>query len=45
VDDLDLPSGPTTVVFTLAAARAGEIGHFGVGDGAEAVVPPPADAP
>lgn len=41
VDDLDLVQGPTTAVLTLAAVRAGAIGHYGVGDGAEASAPPP----
>ena len=45
VDDLDLPMGPTTVVMALVAARAGEVGHFGVGDGAQAAAPPPPDDP
>jgi hypothetical protein len=44
VDDLDLPMGPTTVVFALAAAQAGEIGHFGVGDGADVTAPPPPES-
>lgn len=41
VDDLDLPMGPTTVVLALAAARAGQVGHYGVGDGADAAAPLP----
>jgi hypothetical protein len=41
VDDLDLPMGPTTVVLALAAAQAGEIGHFGVGDSADRAAPLP----
>jgi hypothetical protein len=41
VDDLDLPMGPTTVVLALAAAQAGEVGHFGVGDSADRVAPLP----
>ncbi len=41
VDDLDLPFGPTTVVLALAAAQAGDVGHYGVGDGADAAAPLP----
>ena len=41
VDDLDLPMGPTTVVLALAAAQAGEVGHFGVGDSADRAAPLP----
>jgi hypothetical protein len=41
VDDLDLPMGPTTVVLALAAALAGEVGHFGVGDSADRAAPLP----
>jgi hypothetical protein len=41
VDDLDLPMGPTTVVLALAAAQAGEVGHFGVGDTADRAAPLP----
>lgn len=44
VDDLDLVQGPATTVLTLAAARAGAVGHYGVGDGAEAAAPPPPNA-
>lgn len=45
VDALDLPFGPTITVFALAVGRAGEIGHYGVGDGAEAVSPAPVTVP
>jgi len=41
VDDLDLPMGPTTVVLALMAARAGQVGHYGVGNGADAAAPLP----
>jgi hypothetical protein len=44
VDDLDLPMGPTTVALALAAAQAGEIGHFGVGDTADEAAPFPPGA-
>ncbi len=40
VDDLDLAPGPTVVVLTLVTARAGAVGHYGVGDSAEAAAPP-----
>lgn len=40
VDNLDTAPGPTTVVLAADAARAGEIGHYGVGDGASSSVPP-----
>lgn len=45
VDNLDTSPGPTTVVLALDAARAGEVGHYGVGDGASSSVPPPTTAP
>jgi hypothetical protein len=45
VDDLDLAQGPTTAVLTLMAALAGEVGHYGVGDGADAAAPAPPGAP
>ena len=45
VDDLDLAQGPTTAILTLLAAQAGEIGHYGVGDGADAAAPPPPGPP
>ena len=45
VDALDLPFGPTITVFALVVGRQGEVGHFGVGDGAEAVSPAPVDTP
>jgi hypothetical protein len=45
VDTLDLPMGPTTVVLALIAAQAGEVGHYGVGDGATAAAPPPPGTP
>ena len=45
VDALDLPFGPTITVFALVVGRDGEIGHYGVGDGAEAISPAPVDAP
>jgi hypothetical protein len=45
VDALDLPFGPTITVFALVVGRQGEIGHYGVGDGAEAVSPAPVEAP
>ena len=45
VDALDLPFGPTITVFALVASRAGEVGHYGVGDGAEAVSPTPVTVP
>jgi hypothetical protein len=41
VDDLDLDMGPTTVVLALAAAQAGQIGHYGVGDTADRAAPLP----
>jgi hypothetical protein len=40
VDDLDLVPGPTVAVLTLVTARAGAVGHYGVGDSAEAAAPP-----
>ena len=45
VDALDLPFGPTITVFALVVGRQGEAGHYGVGDGAEAVSPAPVEAP
>lgn len=45
VDALDLPFGPTITVFALVVGRQGEVGHFGVGDGAEAVSPAPVESP
>ena len=45
MDDLDLAQGPTTAILTLLAAQAGEIGHYGVGDGADAAAPPPPGPP
>ena len=45
VDALDLPFGPTITVFALVVGRQGEVGHFGVGDGAEAVSPAPVTTP
>lgn len=44
VDDLDLPMGPTTVALALAAAQAGEIGHYGVGDTADRAAPLPPES-
>ena len=41
VDDLDLSFGPTTVVLALAAVKAGDIGHYGVGDIADLAAPLP----
>jgi hypothetical protein len=41
VDDLDLAPGPTTVLLALVAAQAGEVGHYGVGDGADSYAPAP----
>jgi hypothetical protein len=43
VDDLDLVFGPTTVVLTLVGTAAGDVGHYGVGDGADAAAPLPPD--
>jgi hypothetical protein len=40
VDDLDLVPGPTVAVLTLVTARVGAVGHYGVGDSAEAAAPP-----
>jgi hypothetical protein len=40
VDDLDLAPGPTVAVLTMAVTQAGEVGHYGVGDGATAAAPP-----
>jgi len=45
VDALDLPFGPTITVFALVVGREGDVGHYGVGDGAEAVSPAPVAAP
>jgi len=45
VDALDLPFGPTITVFALVVGRRGDVGHYGVGDGAEAVSPAPVEAP
>ena len=45
VDALDLPFGPTITVFALVVGRDGEVGHYGVGDGAEAVSPAPVTVP
>lgn len=45
VDALDLPFGPTITVFALVVGRQGEVGHYGVGDGAEAVSPAPVEGP
>ncbi len=45
VDALDLPFGPTVTVFALMVGRRGEVGHYGVGDGAGAVSPAPVDQP
>lgn len=45
VDALDLPFGPTITVFALVVGRQGEVGHYGVGDGAEAVSPAPVESP
>lgn len=45
VDALDLPFGPTITVFALVVGREGEVGHYGVGDGAEAVSAAPVAAP
>lgn len=45
VDALDLSFGPTITVFALVVGRAGEVGHYGVGDGAEAVSPAPVTVP
>jgi hypothetical protein len=39
IDDLDRPSGPTIAVLALADALRGEIGHYGLGEGATAVAP------
>jgi hypothetical protein len=40
VDDLDLAPGPTVAVLTMVVTQAGEVGHYGVGDGATAGAPP-----
>jgi len=45
VDALDLSFGPTITVFALVVGRQGEVGHYGVGDGAEAVSPAPVESP
>ena len=42
VDDLDLAHGPDHGrCWPWLAARAGEVGHYGVGDGADAAAPAP----
>lgn len=40
VDNLDQVQGPTVAVLALLATHAGDVGHYGVGDGAEAAAPP-----
>lgn len=39
VDDVDLPTGRVTLVLALDAAGDGVVGHLGLGDGADAILP------
>jgi hypothetical protein len=41
VDNLETFAGRVAVVLTLEHAGVGQVGHYGVADGAEALVPPP----
>ena len=41
VDSLDLVFGPTTVVLALVGTNDGDVGHYGVGDGADSTAPLP----
>jgi hypothetical protein len=43
VDDLELFSGQVSVVLGLAHLDDGQVGHYGIGDGAQSVVPPPVE--
>lgn len=39
VDDVDQPTGPVTLVLMLDAVADGVTGHFGLGDGADGILP------
>jgi Copper transport outer membrane protein, MctB len=44
VDMLDLVPGPVTAALALVEARAGTIGHYGMGEGADAPAPSPLES-